>query len=421
MVGSAGRDRAFEATAESAQPVAQPNPEPAPPRPPFQAHPVASAPVSRLERGLSLPLRRHESPEQSRAPLIVASNAEPARQQRGGSPQRRGSRPSSPVNRAPEPWESRQRWDEYQRKLQRRDRRYRSPQRSPEKRSPRQRSPRPSLPRRGRGVHAGQWESRRKEPSPPRRPSPGSGGRRGRRNGSPRGGGSRARGSAADRAANMVAEAVRQAQAGGEAAHIHVSVTAEPPTSNAAAEAAPLRAPTLREYLPAAVARGPFRGRRQAPGYPAPPGYLGQAADQVAMVPPRGIPTAPLPTRAGRDPTLSMCRMWNLAGAAEGVASLQLAACKAMRHTPSSFAQVPQGQCVSWAAAILPLLSPVSEAPAGVAPLARTFPRLALDLHAAAQSGPPVDTLRFSAELLHAMAGCLLSLLEAEGAGLYTQ
>ncbi|CAI7909951.1 unnamed protein product [Closterium sp. NIES-54] len=116
-----------------------------------------------------------------------------------------------------------------------------------------------------------------------------------------------------------------------------------------------------------------------------------------------------------------MCRMWNMAGAAEGVASLQLAACEAMCHTPSSFAQVPRGQCVAWAGAIVTLLTPVSEAPAGVAPLARTFPRLTLDLHTAAQNGTPVDTLRFSAELLHAMAGCLLSMLEAEGAGLYAQ
>ncbi|CAI5952902.1 unnamed protein product [Closterium sp. NIES-65] len=85
----------------------------------------------------------------------------------------------------------------------------------------------------------------------------------------------------------------------------------------------------------------------------------------VAMFLPRGVPTAPLPSRAGRDPTLSMCRMWNLAGAAEGLASLQLAACEAMRHTPSSFAQGPQGQCVAWAGEIVPLLSPVSDAPAG--------------------------------------------------------
>ncbi|CAI5977547.1 unnamed protein product [Closterium sp. NIES-65] len=185
--------------------------------------------------------------------------------------------------------------------------------------------------------------------------------------------------------------------------------------------AGPLRAPALREYLPAAAARGPFRGRRQAAGYPAPQNTVGQTPGQVGMFLPRGDPTAPLPSRAGRDPTLSMCRMWNLVGAAEGLASLQLAACEAMRHTPSSFAQGPQGQCVAWAGEIVPLLSPVSDAPAGVAPLAHTFPRLALDLHAAAQHGTPVDTLRFSAELLHSMAGCLLAMLEAEGTGLYTQ
>ncbi|CAI5935201.1 unnamed protein product [Closterium sp. NIES-64] len=138
-------------------------------------------------------------------------------------------------------------------------------------------------------------------------------------------------GSTADHAGNMVADAVREVEASGAAAHVHVSVTTEPPTAPVAVEAAPLRAPTLREYLPAAAARGPFRGRRQAPGYPAPQNTVGQTPGQVAMFLPRGVPTAPLPSRAGRDPTLSMCRMWNLAGAAEGLASLQLAACEAMR------------------------------------------------------------------------------------------
>ncbi|CAI5998850.1 unnamed protein product, partial [Closterium sp. NIES-64] len=429
MAGSVGRERALEATAESAQLVAQPNPEYAPPRSQVQARPAASAPVRRLERGLSLPLRgadRHASPEQSRAPLVVASNALPARQERGRSPPPRGYRPASPARRAPEPHDSRRRWDEYQQEIQHCDRRYRSSERSPEKRSPRERSPpqrtpRPSPPRRGRGAHAGRWDSRRREQSPPRPQSAGSGGRRGRRNGYARGGGSRGQGSTADRAGNMVADAVREVEASGAAAHVHVSVTTEPPTAPVAVEAAPLRAPTLREYLPAAASRGPFRGPRQAPGYPAPQNTVGQTPGQVAMFLPRGVPTAPLPSRAGRDPTLSMCRMWNLAGAAEGLASLQLAACEAMRHTPSSFAQGTQGQCVAWAGEIVPLLSPVSDAPAGVAPLARTFPRLALDLHAAAQHGTPVDTLRFSAELLHSMAGCLLAMLEAEGAGLSHQ
>ncbi|CAI5529994.1 unnamed protein product [Closterium sp. Naga37s-1] len=312
MAGSVGRDRAFEATAESAQLVAQPNPEHEPPRPQVQARPAASAPVRRLERGLSLPLRgadRHASPEQSRAPLVVASNAEPARQERGRSPQPRGSRPASPVYRAPELHESRRRWEEYQRDLRRRDRRYRSPQRSPEKQSPRrrsphQRSPHPSPPRRGRGAHAGRWESRRREPSPPRPQSAGSGGRRGRRNNSARGGGSRGQGSAADRAGNMVADAVREVQAAGAAAHVHVSVTTEPPAGAVAVDAAPLRSPTLREYLPAAAARGPFRGRRLAPGFPAPLNSVGHAPGLVAAFSPRGVPTAPLPSRAGRDPTL---------------------------------------------------------------------------------------------------------------------
>ncbi|CAI6001832.1 unnamed protein product [Closterium sp. NIES-64] len=374
MAGSVGRDRALEATAESAQLVAQPNPEYVPPRSQVQARPAASAPVRRLERGLSLPLRgadRHASPEQSRAPLVVASNALPGRQERGRSSPPRGYRPASPARRAPEPHDSRRRWDEYQREIQHRDRRYRSSERSPEKRSPRERSPpqrtpRPSPPRRGRGAHAGRWDSRRREQSLPRPQLAGSGGRRGRRNGYARGGGSRGQGSTADRAGNLVADAVREVEASGAAAHIHVSVTTEPPTAPVAVEAAPLRAPTLREYLPAAAARGPFRGRRQAPGYPAPQNTVGQTPGQVAMFLPRGVPTAPLPSRAGRDPTLSMCRMWNLAGAAEGLASLQLAACEAMRHTPSSFSQGPQGQCVAWAGEIVPLLSPVSDAPAGL-------------------------------------------------------
>ncbi|CAI6003719.1 unnamed protein product [Closterium sp. NIES-64] len=403
MAGSVGRDRALEATAGSAQLVAQPNLEPAPPCSQVQARPAASAPVRRLERGLSLPLRgadRHASPEQSRAPLVVASNALPARQERGRSPQRRGYRPASPARHAPEPHDSRRRWEEYQREIQHRDRRYRSLERSPEKRSPRERSPpqrtpRPSPPRRGAGLmRAVGILAAVSSPRP---------------------------GSIADRAGNMVADAVREVEASGAAAHVHVSVTTELPTAPVAVEAAPLRAPTLREYLPAAASRGPFRGRRQAPRYPAPQNTVGQTPGQVAMFLPRGVPTAPLPSRAGRDPTLSMCRMWNLAGAAEGLASLQLAACEAMRHTPSNFAQGPQGQCVAWAGEIVPLLSPVSDAPAGVAPLARTFPSLSLDLHAAAQHRTPVDTLRFSAELLHSMAGCLLAMLEAEGAGLYTQ
>ncbi|CAI5465021.1 unnamed protein product [Closterium sp. Yama58-4] len=382
MAESVGRDRALEATAESAQPVAELIPDSAPPRPQAPARPAATEPVRRLSRGLSLPLRSRDRAAAaggvsarrpaSRPPLSFSAEvAGEALAAAAVSP----SALASAVAASP-----------------------------------------------GRGAPAGRGDSRRRERSPPRPQSPGSGGRRGRRNGSPRGGGNRGRGSAIDRAAHVLAEAVLQAHTGRGAARNHQSVASEPPAAPAEADAAPLRAPTLREYLPAAVGRGgPFRGRRQAPGYPAPLNSLGRAPEQVAVLPPRGIPTAPLPSRAGRDPTLSMCRMWNLAGAAEGVASLQLAACEAMRHTPSSFAQVPQGQCVSWAAAILPLLSPVSEAPAGVAPLARTFPRLALDLHAAAQGGTPVDTLRFLAELLHAMAGCLLSMLEAEGAGLYTQ
>ncbi|CAI5987124.1 unnamed protein product [Closterium sp. NIES-65] len=77
----------------------------------------------------------------------------------------------------------------------------------------------------------------------------------------------------------------------------------------------------------------------------------------------REDPIVPPPTRAGRDPMLTMCRMLNLAEACEGVPSLQM-------H-----------------------LEPVSVAPAGVAPLARTFPRHVDDLVAAAGAGTPVETL----------------------------
>ncbi|CAI5498684.1 unnamed protein product [Closterium sp. Naga37s-1] len=397
MAGSVGRDRALEATAESAQLVAEPNAEPAPPRPQVRARPAASEPTRRLVRGLSLPLRgegRPVSPLQSRAPVLVVSNDEHACQERGRSPQRHGLRPASTVQRSPEPRGSWRRREEYQRDLQHRDHRYRSPQRlpqdralpgkrSPRQRSPHQRSPRPSPPRHGRGSPAHWWDGRRGEdPSPLHPQSAGSGGRRGRRRGSAHEGNGRGQGSAVDRASNMFAAAVHQVQAGREAAHVHVSVTTEPPSIPAGAAAAPMRAPILREYLPAAAARGPFRNCCQAPGYPAPQNPFGQTPGQMAAFPPHGVPTAPLPTRAGRDPTLSMCRMWNLAGTAEGVASLQLAVYEAMP---------------------------------------RTFPHLALDLHAAALNGTLVDTLRFSAELLHTMAGCLLSMPEAEGAGLYSK
>ncbi|CAI6006654.1 unnamed protein product [Closterium sp. NIES-65] len=54
------------------------------------------------------------------------------------------------------------------------------------------------------------------------------------------------------------------------------------------------------------------------------PFSVGQAPGRVTAFP-RAAPIVPLPTRAGRDPMLTMCRMLNLAEACEVVASLQMA------------------------------------------------------------------------------------------------
>ncbi|CAI7773856.1 unnamed protein product [Closterium sp. NIES-53] len=330
---------------------------------------------------MSLPLcgaGRPVSPENS------PENAAPACQERGRSLLR------------PHPHEHRslEMCEPHLRSPTRHDPRHCSPQSSPRQRSPRQQSPRPSPARQGRGSPARRWEGDRREPSPPRPHLAGSGGRRGRRNGSERGRNGRGQNSAVDRAVNMVTAAVRHAQVGGEAADVHVSVTTDPPVAPVVAAAAPLHAPTLREYLPAARGRAPFRVPRQTPGYSPP---------QMAAFPPCEAKTAPPPIRAGRDPMLSMSQMWNLAEVAEGVANLQMAVYEAMRNTPSSFDQGPQGQCV-----------------AGAAPLARTFPRHVLDLQWADRGGTPVETLRYSAQLLLVIAACLRSMLEAEGAGPYT-
>ncbi|CAI5516767.1 unnamed protein product [Closterium sp. Naga37s-1] len=134
----------------------------------------------------------------------------------------------------------------------------------------------------------------------------------------------------------------------------------------------------------------------------------------------REAPIAPPPTRAGRDPMLTMCRTLNLAEACEVVANLQMAVCGAMRNSSGSFAPGPRGSCATWAEALAPILAPVSEAPAGVAPLARTFPRHVEDLLVAAQEGTPVRTLQSSAQVLLAVSTCMRSMLEVEGAEPYT-
>ncbi|CAI5458402.1 unnamed protein product [Closterium sp. Yama58-4] len=421
MDPSAGRDPALEGTAESARP--EPEPEHAAPRPHFSARPSASEPVRRFERGLSLP--QPPSPEYSWAPARVASNrpAGQPRQDHGRSLPHQLPQQPSPRHRSPEPREflrheagdhlsparPRSPWHQ--------SRRGRAAQRSPRARSPVQRSPWRSPARRGRGSPGRRWDSGRREQSPPRPHSAGSGGRRGRRNGAGRGGDRRGQDSAVDQAVNAVATAVRQAQAGGEQTHVHIDVTNGPLFAPDTDLAAPLRAPTLREYLPAREGRAPFRIPLQVPDFSAQHFSLGRAPGRTSAFP-RQAPTVPPPTRAGRDPTHTMCRMLNLAEACEGVASLQMAMCKAMCNSLSSYAPGPRGSCVSWAEALVPLLAPVSVAPAGVAPLAHTLPRHMEDLVVAARDGTPVHTLHSSAQLL-AVSACMRSMLEVEGAEPY--
>ncbi|CAI5974866.1 unnamed protein product [Closterium sp. NIES-65] len=158
--------------------------------------------------------------------------------------------------------------------------------------------------------------------------------------------------------------------------------------------AAPLRAPVLSKYLPAREGRALFRTPRQVPGFSVQPFSGGRLPGRETAYQ-REAPIAPPPTRAGRDPMLTMCRTLNLAEACEVVANLQMAVCGAMRNSPGSFAPGPRGSCATWAEALAPLLAPVSEAPAGVAPLARTFPRHVEDLLVAAQEGTPaLDYMR---------------------------
>ncbi|CAI5990167.1 unnamed protein product [Closterium sp. NIES-65] len=209
------------------------------------------------------------------------------------------------------------------------------------------------------------------------------------------------------------------ARATGEPTHVHIEVTNGHSHALAPDVAAPLRAPVLSEYQPAREGRALFRTPRQVPGFSAQPFSGGRLPGRETAYQ-REAPIAPPPTRAGRDPMLTMCRTLNLAEACEVVVNLQMAVCGAMRNSPGSFAPGPRGSCATWAEALAPLLAPVSEAPAGVAPLARTFPRHVEDLLVAAQEGTPVRMVQSSAQLLLAVSTCMRSMLEVEGPEPYT-
>ncbi|CAI5462742.1 unnamed protein product [Closterium sp. Yama58-4] len=436
-----GQDPELEGTAESAQQGRVLELLASRPRP--SARPSASEPVRRFERGLSLPLRgvpQPPSPEFSWAPARVGSNRPAAvpRQEHGRSPPRQPPRQRSPRRRS----------------LSIRNRGSSllaadllsvvvttgtalavvCPPRAigllsinplvvgqasahPE-RDPPQRSPRRSPATRGRGSPGRRWDSGRREQSPPRPRSAGSGGRRGRRNGGGRGGNGRGQDPALDQAADVFAEVVRQARASGEETHVHIAVTNGPPLEPSPGQAAPLRAPTLRDYLPAREGRAPFRTPRPVQGFSVPRFSVGRTPGWPTVFP-REAPTAPPPIPAGRDPMLTMCRLLNLVEACEVVANLQLAVCGATRSFPSSYGPGSRGSCVSLAESLESPLAPVSEAPAGVAPLARTFPRHVGDLVGVARVGTPVDTLQSSAHLLLSMSACMRSMLEVEGAEPY--
>ncbi|CAI5986334.1 unnamed protein product [Closterium sp. NIES-65] len=387
MDPSVRRDPELEGSAESARP----EPAPARPRPRLLAHPSASEPVRRFERVLTLPHRpaaRPTSLEYSRAPVCVASNRPDSqpRQERRRSPPRQPPQQPSPRRPSPEHREHYQRREGDQRSRARtRSPRRPSPrgragQRSPRARSPAQRSPRRSLATRGRGSPGRRWDSGRCEQSPPRPHSAGSGGRRGRRNGGGRGGNGCQPDPALNRAANTFVEVVRQARASGAPTHVHIEVTNGPPFAADPGQVAPLRAPTLREYLPAREGRAQFHTPRQVPGFSAPRLTVGRTPGWPTAFPRKAL-TAPPPTRAGRDPMLTMCRILNLAEACEVVVNLQLAVCGATRNFPSSFG-----------------------------PGSRE----------AARAGTPLDTLQSSAHLLLAVSACMRSMLEVEGVEPYT-
>ncbi|CAI5464608.1 unnamed protein product [Closterium sp. Yama58-4] len=205
-----------------------------------------------------------------------------------------------------------------------------------------------------------------------------------------------------------------RAWASGEPTHVHIAMTNGPPFAADPGQVAPQRAPTLREYLPVREGRAQFRTPRQVPGFSAQCFSVCRTPGCLTAFP-REAPTAPPPTYSGRDPMLTMCLILNLAEACEVVANLQLAVCGATRNLPSSYGPGSRGSCVSLAESLELLLAPVLEAPVGVAPLVRTFPRHVGDLVGAAQVGTPVDTLQASAHLLLAMSACMRSMLEVEG------
>ncbi|CAI5475154.1 unnamed protein product [Closterium sp. Yama58-4] len=430
MNPTAGRDCAQESTAESARldpPRAQ---GPAAPRPLAAARPFALEPVPCLERGLSLPLRhvrQPHTPEYSWVPAQIASNRSAAqpRQERGRSPPRQQPRQQSPRRRSPERCEDQRDGVDDQlspaghRSPRRPSPRGRAGQRSPRARSPEPRSSRGPPATRWRGSPGRHWESGRREQTPPRPRSAGSAGRRGRRNGGGRGGSGRQQDPALDRAANTFVEVVRQAQASGGPTHVHIEVTNGPPIAADPGQVAPLRAPTLRDYLPAREQRAQFRTPRQLLGFSAPRLSVGRTPGWPTVFP-REAQTALPPIRAGTDPMLTLCRILNLAEACEVLANLQLAVCAATRNFPSSFGPGTRGSCVTLAESLESPLAPVSDAPAGVAPLARTFPRHVGDLVGAAQGGTPLDTLQSTAHLLLAVSVCMRSMLEVAGAEPYT-
>ncbi|CAI5986337.1 unnamed protein product [Closterium sp. NIES-64] len=381
MDPSARRDTELEGSAESALP----EPVPAGLRPRVPAHPSAREPVRRFERVLTLPHRpaaRPTSPEYSWAPARVASNRPDGqpRQERGRSPPRRVI--SGPLRvlvlLAAHLLEVGQ------------------ASAHPERDPPRN-ALRGDLRRRGGGGHLGVAGSRVVASSPLRvriRLVP-----------------------EADGAGGMVVGVA--ARASGEPTHVHIEVTNGPPFAADPRQVAPLRAPTLRECQPAREVRAQFHTPHQVPGFFASRFPVGRTPGWLTAFP-REAPTAPPPTHAGRDPMLTMCRILNVAEACEVVANLQLAVCAATRNFPSSYGSGSRGYCVSLAESLESPLAPVSEAPAGVAPLARTFPRHVGDLVEAARVGAPVGTLQSSAHLLLAMWACMRSMLEMEGAELYT-
>ncbi|CAI6006847.1 unnamed protein product [Closterium sp. NIES-64] len=262
MDPSARRDPELEGSAESALP----EPAPAGPRPRLLAHPSASEPVRRFERVLTLPHRpaaRPTSPEYSWAPARVASNRPDARG--GGSALPCAySLPSPPIP----PWSGR-------------------PALTPSA------IPRATLSAAisgdaGEGVA---WASL---------------------------------GFGSPRAVPPASTLGWQARASGAPTHVHIEVTNGPPFAADPGQVAPLRAPTLREYLPAREGRAQFHTPRQVPGFSAPRLTVGRTPGWPTAFPREAL-TAPPPTRAGRDPMLTMCRILNLAEACEVVANLQLA------------------------------------------------------------------------------------------------